>query len=180
MHVRSHSHLSHMSTYVLMHQELSFHCHLLYHGTHLTLRRWSSYHCLLLRTQIDFSLASTKRSCAWALIDHFQRAVRSYKRKTLRKPEASKPGLSAETSSHKMPSAPARLPTDRGCFSFWLIHVGNGLGSTKNSKVSRYKTLDQMTFEHLSDLYEPMIQLLRYAHYKSEKMQHFTSNLNGA
>lgn len=65
-------------------------------GPILTLGRWSSQYCLLLWTKIDFSLASKKRSCAWALIDHFQCAPHSIKKKTLRKPEAAKTGLSAE------------------------------------------------------------------------------------
>lgn len=36
-----------------------------------------------------------------------------------------------------MPSVPARLPINRGCFFFWLIQVGNASGSTKNSRVFR-------------------------------------------
>lgn len=31
-----------------------------------------------------------------------------------------------------------------------------------------------MTFEHPSNLYEPVIRFLQYAHYKSKKMQYFT------
>lgn len=108
----------------------------------LTPGRRSSYYCLLLRTQIDFSLASMKRSRAWTLIDHLQHALHSDKRKTLRKPETAKPGLSAEGSARGcLQLLPGFLITT-GSFFFWLIHMENGLDSTKNSRVSSYKMLD--------------------------------------
>lgn len=137
----------------------------------LTLGKWSSCYCLLLWTQIDFSLASMKRSCAWALIDHFQCARHNDKRKTLRKPETAKQGQSAEALSSECLQFLPGLPLTESAWFFWLIQVGNGWGSTKYSRISRYNTLDWMIFKHPSNLYEPMVQFLQYAHYKSKNMQ---------
>lgn len=112
----------------------------------LTLGKWSSCYCLLLQTQIDFSLASMERSCAWALIDHFQCAPHSDMRKTLRKAETAKGGQSAAALSSECLQLLPGFPLTESAWFFWflfcLIQVGNGWGSTKTSIISRYNTLD--------------------------------------
>lgn len=87
----------------------------------LTLGKWSSCYCLLLQTQIDFSLASMKRSCVWALIDHFQCAPHSDIRKTLRKPETAKGGQSAEALSSECLQLLPGFPLTESAWFFWFF-----------------------------------------------------------